>query len=319
MREKEIVLSIVIPAYNAEKTIVRALESVKNPSPLCVVEVIIVNDGSTDGTRKICSGYIKKNKGNGTMFRLINQRNAGHGSAINYAIKHAKGKYLRVLDADDYFDCRYYEKYLKFLLKNDSDLVCSDYEHVTLERREKFNWYFRKMSIIDQNYDGVISRTTPYLLPCAAVKTIILRANNVVLDEKCYYDDQEYDLSIIAFCRTVSYFPYVIYCYVIGRDEQSISQNSLIKNIKDHQKVIQRLICCYYDMELSDEKKDFVFSKILVPLCYQQYFIAVKLKKSKKDFLSFDNFLKNYDKLYNHGGVAGKKLIFHRLTRGLFI
>ena len=160
MKKNEILLTIVIPAYNAEKTIVRALDSVVNCCSLCRVEVIIVNDGSTDKTQRICRKYIEANKSEGTLFKLINQNNAGHGSAINYAIKHAKGKYLRVLDADDYFDRCHYKGYLQFLMKNDSDLLCSDYEHVSVGKRERFNWYSNKKRLVDLDYDGVISQTT---------------------------------------------------------------------------------------------------------------------------------------------------------------
>ena len=319
MKKDELLLSIVIPAYNAASTVIRALSFTKKHDSSIKIEIIIINDGSTDNTKKVCEDYLKNNKNQNVVFRLVNQQNAGHGSAINYGIKNANGKYLRVLDADDYFEGDVIEQYLGFLSDCDSDLVCSDYSEINGDCQKRFYWHNGKKFFVNKEYDTVINQSSPYLLPCAAVKTEVLRKANVLVDEKCYYDDQEYDFLILQSCQTVSYFADSIYNYVIGSISQSISQESLKKNSKDHQKVVEWLVKHYYAAELTEKRKKYIFDKIIMPLCHHQYFIAVQLKKSRKEFLSFDKFLKKYEELYLHPGVAGKRLKAHRASKGLFI
>lgn len=315
---KNIVLSIIIPAFNAEKNILKTLNSIIGYTGKQIVEIIIVNDGSTDGTLDICKKIIKQNKNINIKVSLVDQENAGHGSAINYGIRKAKGKYLRVLDADDYFDTKNFFKYLEFLSKVGDDLVISNYMEIS-SKQKVICWTEEKKNLVNQEYDKIIEHTSPALLPFSAVRTDILRNAGKFVDEKCYYDDQEYDFLIITLCKTVSYYTKPIYCYVVGNADQSISEKNQIKNIKDHEKVVKWLIKKYYETEISKEKKEFIFEKILVPLCYQQYFIAIKLKKSREDFLRFDCFLKSYKQLYRNSGVAGEKIMLHRLTKGLFI
>lgn len=92
-------LSIVIPAYNAEKTISRCLDSVLAQNYFDY-EVIVVNDGSTDNTDKICAKYIE----NDEKVRLISQKNKGVSAARNTGISEANGEYILFIDADDYIE-----------------------------------------------------------------------------------------------------------------------------------------------------------------------------------------------------------------------
>lgn len=318
---KKYLLSVVIPSYNAEKTIERALESIKVDRFDGLIEVIIVNDGSFDGTKQRCERFVKKSTDERIVYTIVNQKNAGHGSAINYGVEFAKGKYMRVLDADDYFDAREFDKYLLFLSKCETDLVISDYKEVCEKdgKEKRYYWHRAKKGFLSKKYDEIISKTMPTLLPCAAIKTELLRREGSVVDEKCYYDDQEYDYLIIAFCDSVSYYAKPVYCYMVGSEAQSVSNAGLINNISDHQRVLEWLVKHYYGASFAKHKKEYYFDTVLMPLCHHQYHIAVELKKSRADFLKFDRFLKKYPELYYHTGVAGKRLAFHRLTKGVFI
>ena len=93
------VLSISVAAYNVEKFIEQCLDSFIDPAILDRVEVLVTDDGSKDRTPEIVSAYEKKYPG---TFRLISQKNAGPGSTVNSGIKHATGKYFRMVDGDDW-------------------------------------------------------------------------------------------------------------------------------------------------------------------------------------------------------------------------
>ena len=95
------VLSVVIPAFNIEKYIDETLQSFIASAVFSELEILIVNDGSVDGTKIKAESYSNKYPNN---IRLINKENAGHGSTINVGIKEATGKYFKVVDGDDWVD-----------------------------------------------------------------------------------------------------------------------------------------------------------------------------------------------------------------------
>lgn len=318
---KDIILTVVIPAYNAENTLERAVSSIVDGVKGHTVEIIVVNDGSRDGTKNVCEKIAKKNKCSNINILIVNQENKGHGSAINYGIQHGRGKYLRILDSDDYFSAEGLENLLNFLEGCDADLVINDYREMTnSEKNGKIvDWAKGLKYRIQMDYDKIIKNTAPTLLPFSSVRTDLLRNNNCKVDERCYYDDREYDFWIIAKAKTVIYLDDCVYNYVVGNDSQSISKRGFVKNIKDHEKVVGWLLEKYKIEELSNSKKKYVFENILVELCNLQYYIAIELKGSRKDFLSFDRILKHYPDLYYHSGVAGRRILVHRLFNGIMI
>ncbi len=106
-------VTIAIPAYNEEKRIKPTLKSVlKLNYPKNKIEFIIVNDGSTDKTKKVVQNIIKENKS--FKIKLINQKNKGKGAALNRALKIAKGKFFVCLDADSYVEKNALKKILPY-------------------------------------------------------------------------------------------------------------------------------------------------------------------------------------------------------------
>ena len=95
------VLTIVVPAYNVEKYLKNCLDSFVDVNILNSIEILVVDDGSTDKTADIAKNYEKKYP---NSFRLLSKENGGHGSTINYAIPRASGKYFKVVDGDDWVD-----------------------------------------------------------------------------------------------------------------------------------------------------------------------------------------------------------------------
>ena len=92
------VLSIVVPAYNVETCLEQSLRSYCDEQLEGALQVIVVNDGSSDATQNIAETFVQTNP---SIFTLINKENGGHGSTINAGFQAARGKYFRVIDADD--------------------------------------------------------------------------------------------------------------------------------------------------------------------------------------------------------------------------
>lgn len=95
-------VSVIIPMYNAEKTILRCLNSVLNQTYKSEMEIIVVNDGSTDNSPRIVEQIISNNKSK-IEIQLINKSNGGVSSARNTGLALAKGHYIALLDSDDYW------------------------------------------------------------------------------------------------------------------------------------------------------------------------------------------------------------------------
>ncbi len=98
-------LSVIVPVYNVERYIKSCLDSIINQS-YCDLEIILVNDGSTDQSGRICKEYTLRD----SRIRLINKQNGGLSSARNTGLEIAKGNYITFIDADDYSTKELYER-----------------------------------------------------------------------------------------------------------------------------------------------------------------------------------------------------------------
>ena len=116
-------VSIIIPVYNAEKTLCRCLDSLVVQT-YEDVEIILVNDGSVDSSRNICETYRDKY----SQIILINQENAGPATARNVGIDCASGKYISFVDADDYVECGMIEEMVNAAETNHAEMVICGYD-----------------------------------------------------------------------------------------------------------------------------------------------------------------------------------------------
>lgn len=119
-------ISIIIPAYNTEQYIGTCLESILKQT-LEEIEIIIVDDGSVDGTLHVLEQYQDKYP---TKIKVIHKENGGQASARNMALSYAKGEYLGFVDSDDWVDAMMYEKMYLKAKEEDADIViCDMIEH----------------------------------------------------------------------------------------------------------------------------------------------------------------------------------------------
>lgn len=110
-------ISIIVPVYNVEEYLEECLESIRQQT-FTDIEVILVNDGSTDGSREICERYCEKD----IRFRLINQENQGQSVARNRGFKESIGQYIMFVDSDDVINTNVLEVLLPYM-KTDVDMV----------------------------------------------------------------------------------------------------------------------------------------------------------------------------------------------------
>lgn len=120
---EKLLISVIVPVYNKEKYIANAIESVLR-QPFKNIEIILINDGATDGSSIICKKYANEYEN----IKYIEQTNKGASCARNLGMAHAKGKYIMFLDADDQWVPNVFDRYMEQILQTDVDIVmCSSY------------------------------------------------------------------------------------------------------------------------------------------------------------------------------------------------
>lgn len=116
-------ISIIVPVYNTEKYLDKCISSLINQT-LKEIEIICINDGSTDNSLKILEKFASKDK----RIKIFSQENQGQSAARNFGIKHATGEYLGFVDADDWVDLKYFEELYSSAKKYDCDIACSGFK-----------------------------------------------------------------------------------------------------------------------------------------------------------------------------------------------
>lgn len=236
-------LSISIAAYNVEKYLDKTLASLCVPSIVEELEVLVVNDGSTDGTAEIARRYCNMYP---ESFILIDKENGGYGSTINSSLEVATGKYFKLLDGDDWFDSNSLTVFVDRLRDCSADIVYTNFtsiqESSMNEDLTSFNW---KGDVLFNAEDvDVLS------MHGSTVRTHVLQQGMVRITEHCFYTDVEYSLKALALCRTAEYFPINVYCYRLGVQGQSVSLKGMIRHIDDHERISKMAL----DMVHSNKK-----------------------------------------------------------------
>jgi len=231
------ILTFSIAAYNAEKTIRETLESLVCDSlTMDSIEALIVDDGSTDSTAKIAEEYVKKYP---NTFKYVSKVNEGHGSTLNYSMCHAKGKYLRMLDADDLVNTNELARYVEDLKAQDADCVVTPF--INFNDGDDNEEYVSRHNLNDYKIYSITDTCTPIAHEFAIKTEKICEYGGKIL-EHCSYVDTEFSFYASMSSETIVKLPEVIYRYRHGRDGQTVSDTGRLKHFFDGQKVIFHLL-----------------------------------------------------------------------------
>lgn len=237
----EKLLTIVVPAYNVEKYIKNCLDSFADISVLRSMEILVVDDGSTDTTAEIARVYERKYP---DSYKVLSKENGGHGSAINYAIPRATGKYFKVVDGDDWVDKKLLPEFINMLKHTHSDVISNDFnliddrtKKVTKRRKAVSNNYHynREWGFAEAVMDPLVT------IHSMTVRTDVLQKNEIRVDEHCFYEDQEFILYPIPYCTSITFSPLPLYQYRLGRSGQSVDIKMMIKRHDQHLRVLNAL------------------------------------------------------------------------------
>ncbi len=255
-------ISFVVPCYNSQDYMEHCIETLLIGKE--DVEIIIIDDGSSDNTGKIADDYQKKYP---TIVKAIHQKNGGHGEGINTGLKHATGKYFKVVDSDDWVDKKAYKTLLRKIKNIDSDLIVMNYVYSYVDGRKdqtiSFKNVFKDDKEITWSEIGKFKLTQYPSLHSLMYKKSVLDKSKINLPKHVFYEDNLFIYWPMPNTETIYYLDLDFYRYFIGRADQSIQEPQLIKR-SSHQVLVSREVCNKYDL---DEIKDKKLRKLMQREC----------------------------------------------------
>ena len=234
-------LTVVVPAYNAQGYLARALDSLVGFGT--DLEVLVVDDGSTDGTAALAQEYVDRHPG---VVRLVSKPNGGHGSAINTGLELATGAYFKVVDADDWLDRPALVEVLTTLRgfveeDRDVDLLVANFVYEKVGKRTKTAVRYRgalpRRRVIGWADTGHFAKRQYLMMHALTYRTAVLRATGLRLPEHTFYVDNLYAFVPLARVRTLYYLDVDLYRYFIGRADQSVQESVMLKRIDQQLRV----------------------------------------------------------------------------------
>lgn len=246
-------ISFVVPCYNSEEYMEKCIDSLLIGKD--DVEIIIIDDGSKDNTGKIADKYQKKYP---RIVKVIHQENGGHGEGINAGLKHATGKYFKVVDSDDWLDEEAYKKLLKEIKHIDTDLVVCNYVYTYTDGRSdhtiSFANVYEEGKVLTWNDIHKFKVTQYPSLHSMMYKKSVLDKSNIDLPKHVFYEDNLFIYLPLVNTKTILYLDLDLYRYYIGRADQSVQESQMIKR-SSHQVLVSERVCTAYDLSEIKNKK----------------------------------------------------------------
>lgn len=251
-------ISFAIPCYNSEAYMEKAIQSILPGGE--DVEIIVVNDGSSDGTSEVAKKYEEKYPG---IVKAVDKENGGHGDAVNTGLAHATGVYFKVVDSDDWVDEEALLKILsavKGFVDADSkvDMLISNYVYEKVGMTHKKVIHYR--NVLPQNqvfrWDDIGSfHLDQYILMHSVIyRTEMLRLCQLKLPKHTFYVDNIYVYYPLPHVRTLYYMDVDFYRYFIGREDQSVNEKVMISRI-DQQIYVTKSMISMYELRMVESKK----------------------------------------------------------------
>lgn len=242
-------ISFTVPSYNSENYLNKCVDSLLKGGD--DVEIIIVNDGSRDGTLAIAREYEQKYP---DIVRVVDKENGGHGSGVNAGQKIATGLYFKVVDSDDWVDEDALAELLRTIKQHMADGTLPDlyvtdfvYFHAA-DNTNHVSSYETKFPVRQLcSWDNVKKFKYSHLLLMHAVmfKLDKLLESNTVLPEHTFYVDNYFAYKPLPFMKTVYYLDVHLYQYYIGRDDQSVNRANFVKRYAQQLRVMRCMVDAY--------------------------------------------------------------------------
>ena len=228
-------LTAAIPCYNSAAYMRHAIDTLLSGGE--EMEIIIVNDGSTDDTQKIAEEYQERYP---SVIKVIHQENGGHGEAVNTGLAGATGLYFKVVDSDDWVNEKALAQVME-VLKNliadgsSPDLFLANYvyEKVDAKKKKVINYHraLPENRIFTWNELMHFRQSQNILMHSTIYRTKLLKSSGIRLPKHTFYVDNIFVYQPLPYVKTLYYMDVNLYRYYIGRSDQSVNEQVMIKRI----------------------------------------------------------------------------------------
>ena len=246
------IISFTVPCYNSEQYMRKCINSLLVGGE--DVEIIIVNDGSSDDTAKIADEYREKFP---SIVKVVHKENGGHGSGVNSGLVNATGEYFKVIDSDDWVD----EKSLKSVINTlkhfiesgkKLDLLLTNYvyEHVEDNTQNVIDYVgiFPESRLCSWDDMRRLDPVKYIIMHSMTYRTQLLRDCGLVLPEHTFYVDNLVVYIPLPLVKTIYYLNTDFYRYYIGRVDQSVNEQVMVKRV-DQQIKVTNIMLHAHDLE----------------------------------------------------------------------
>ena len=257
-------LTIVIPTYNMQDYLNRCLDSlVVSPELMEQLEVLVVNDGSKDKSSAIAHEYEAKCP---STFRVIDKENGNYGSCVNRGLAEARGKYIKILDADDWFDTKEFEKYLEVLEGVSADMVLTSFSIVDNNTKKADLAYHPRLEVgrVCDFSSCSLEEVGVYMMHAVTYRTDLLKTISYTQTIGISYTDTEWVYNPLYAVETMAYYDINVYQYLVGREGQTMNPKTMVRTINHHEVIARSLI----ENEKKNKPKGFSFVTIERQIVY---------------------------------------------------
>lgn len=274
---KKPIISIIVPVYNVEQYIEKCIKSLVEQT-YKNIEIIFINDGSPDGSRKIITKYEKKYKN----IKCIDKENGGQAVARNMALKEAKGEYIMFIDSDDWVSNDMCQKYIDVAVKEDADIVFSSsfYQVENDEEKEIFSYGTEEENILTRY---LLTQSNPWN---KMIKKELILKNQLFFPEIRAYED----ISIVPLwgikSKKIAYLKDSTYYYLI-REGSTMKQTTYNPKLEAIFVSLENLLNKIKNLKNKNNYKDEL----------EWIFIEHLLHGASLRFFQFDNYKDNIKKI----------------------
>ena len=250
-------LTVTVPCYNSQDYMEKCLESLLQGGER--VEILIVDDGSTDRTGEIADAWEKKYPG---IVRAIHQPNGGHGEGLNQGVRNATGKYFKTVDSDDWVSCDF-THFLDTLESCDRqggvDLFVTNYyyDHADGKGNRSINF----SNALPEGRIFTWAETRPFhvdqilMVHACTFRTEMLRENGLEMPKHTFYEDNYMIYGNLRPVERMYYLNCDLYHYFIGRAGQSVQEDVMKRRYAHQLKATELCFTCYHIDEMRDKHK----------------------------------------------------------------
>ncbi len=295
-------LTAAIPCYNSAAYMSHAIDTLLSGGD--EMEIIIVNDGSTDDTQKIAQEYEAKYPG---IIRVISQENGGHGEAVNTGLANATGLYFKVVDSDDWVNekalCQVMEVLKNLIADGTSpDLFLANYvyEKVDAKKKKVINYHRALPENKIFTWDEIMHfrQSQNILMHSTIYRTKMLKSCGIRLPKHTFYVDNIFVYQPLPYVKTLYYMDVNLYRYFIGRSDQSVNEQVMIKRIDQQLRITKIMIESHNLMGIKSKKlQNYMVKYLAMMMAISSVFL---IKEDTEESLikkkELWDYLKNYDK-----------------------